>query len=178
MIDSDQGWDSKVIPEMLKLNKMFLTGAVPGRKAEETYALKINTNADGTPKVNEQGLIECASNGVAFALIKREVFELLKEKKYSHHDVYPYFQHKYTEYDHYGEDTYFVNKWLDMGNVWIYPDITFTHGPITANYHNFLCRQPGGSESETPLEDISKKSNGLRLNQPSFHNNNQKELQT
>jgi hypothetical protein len=147
MIDSDQGWESKAVVDMLRLDKMVLTGAVPGRKAEETYALKIKTNEDRTPKVNDEGLIECSSNGVAFGMMKREVFDLLKTEKYSRHEVYPYFQHKYTETDHYGEDTYFINECKQIMNVWIYPDITFTHGPITANYHDFLCRQPGGSDT-------------------------------
>jgi len=157
MIDSDQGWDSKAVPAMLKLDKDFITGAVPARKVTEEYALKINTNTDRTPKVNHEGLIECTSNGVAFAMIKRCVFEKLKTTKFYKSEVYPYFQHRYYEDGgHYGEDTYFIKNWTKLGDLWIYPDITFTHGPITANYHEFLCRQPGGSEDESL-------SNGLRI---------------
>lgn len=146
MIDSDQGWDPKAPLEMLKTGKGFVTGAVPARKVEETYAIKINVDENRRAIVKD-GLIECASNGVAFALIQRGVFEHIKNLNPSKHDPYPFFQHRYFDNgNHYGEDTYFVNEWLKHGNVWIYPDITFSHGPITANYHEFLLRQPGGSE--------------------------------
>lgn len=142
MIDSDQGWNPFVIPKMLDMNQPFITGAVPGRKVEETYALEICLNQDKSPVQNEQNLIKAAHNGVAFALVKREVFERIKDETLYRQDVYPYFQHVYTkEGDHYGEDTYFVKTWQDIGgDVWIYPDITFTHGPITANYQEYLLR--------------------------------------
>jgi hypothetical protein len=158
MIDSDQGWDPKAPFEMLKTGKEFITGAVPGRKTEETYAIKINVD-ENRRAVVEDGLISCASNGVAFALIEREVFKVIEHNKPSVHTPYPFFQHRYFENgDHYGEDTYFVNEWLKVGGkVWIYPDITFSHGPITANYHKFLCRQPGGSEHvKEPTKDDTK----------------------
>ncbi len=147
MIDADQGWEPEKVIKMLKLDKMFLTGAVPGRIKEETYAIKIYTNPDQTPKVNEEGLIRCKSNGVAFAMIKREVFETIRNIRKYPHDVYPYFQHYYGENgDHLGEDTFFVSHWENVDEVWIYPDITFNHGPITANYHEFLLRQPQPKE--------------------------------
>lgn len=147
MIDSDQGWEPEKVLKMFFKDKEFLTGAVPGRKAEETYALKIHTNENRTPFVKD-GLIKCAMNGVAFAMIKRSVFEKIKEKGTYKQEVYPFFQHKYYENgDHYGEDNFFTKSWLDIGGeVWIYPDITFKHGPIEANYHEFLLRQPGGSK--------------------------------
>ena len=159
MIDADQGWEAKAVPEMLKLNKDFITGAVPARKVEEEYALKINTNRDRTPKVNYEGLIECSTNGVAFAMIERSVFGKIKAKEFYKSKVYPYFQHRYYENgDHYGEDTYFVKSWTELGELWIYSDITFKHGPIEANYHEFLCKQPGGSS------DPNKAVEGLRIN--------------
>jgi hypothetical protein len=143
MIDSDQGWDFDAPLKMLRMNREFITGAVPARKVEETYALKIHVNENRTPVVDDEGMISCAMNGVAFALIERSVFEKVKEKSPSAHSPYPYFQHRYFENgDHYGEDNFFTKSWLDIGKVWIYPNITFIHGPITANYHEFLIRQP------------------------------------
>lgn len=146
MVDSDQGWDHTAPYRMLKEGKEVVTGAVPARKTEETYALTIHTNEDRTPFVQD-GLIKCATNGVAFALIQRYVFDKIKCEKPSKHEVYPFFQHRYFDNgDHYGEDTFFVKTWSEYGDVWISPDITFTHGPITANYHEFLCRQPKPEE--------------------------------
>lgn len=145
MVDADQGWDETAPRKMLSYNREFMTGAVPGRKAEETYALKIQVNRNMTPKVDSEGLLYCDTNGVAFAVIERGVFEKIKEyKKYYNQPVYPYFQHRYYENgDHYGEDAFFIKSWKDAGgDVWIYPNITFTHGPITANYHEFLLKQP------------------------------------
>jgi hypothetical protein len=143
MIDSDQGWDFDAPFKMLRMNRQFITGAVPARKSVETYALTIHVNEDRTPVVDDDGMISCATNGVAFALIERSVFEQIKEKNPSVHNPYPYFQHRYFDNGgHYGEDMFFTKSWTDIGKMWIYPDITFTHGPITANYHEFLIRQP------------------------------------
>jgi len=142
MIDADQGWDYDAPLKMLRMNRKFITGAVPGRQTLETYALTIETNDDMTPKVDDQGMIYCATNGVAFALIERCVFDEIKTVTL--HEVCPYFQHRYFDNgDHYGEDMFFTKSWKDTGgDLWIYPDITFVHGPITANYHKFLINQP------------------------------------
>ena len=71
------------------------------------------------------------------------MFETIKDKNPYNHEVYPYFQHKYYENgDHYGEDTYFIKTWLESGDVWIYPNITFNHGGVIGNYHEFLLKQP------------------------------------
>ena len=144
MIDADQGWTPEAVPKMLKLDKDVLTGAVISRKPnEEIYALKIHTNTDRTPLVNNEGLIDCASNGVAFAMIKREVFEKIKETKEYKNNVYPFFQHVYYQSGgELGEDTYFINEWNKLGKTWIYPDITFIHGTNEGNYHEYLLKQP------------------------------------
>ena len=162
MVDSDEGWDATAVIEMLKLDKEFITGAVPSRKpGAEEYALKIYTNKDRTPSVNEEGLIYCGMNGVAFAIIKRIVFEKIAENDpYLLTDVYPYFQHAYTKNgDHYGEDNFFVKNWINLGrSLWIYPNITFKHGNVTGNYHEFLLRQP------KPMEDCMNRINEEKTN--------------
>ena len=144
MIDADQGWTPEAVPNMLSLDKDCLTAAVISRKPNaEEYAIKIDTNQDMTPLVNDQGLIKCSSNGVAFAMIKREVFETIKADNPYNQSVYPYFQHFYgKDGSHYGEDTYFINEWNKIGETWIYPDITFKHGTNEGNYHEFLLKQP------------------------------------
>lgn len=169
MCDSDQGFEQDKVFDMLDLDLDFLTGAVVGRKPDsEEYAIKINVNSDMTPVVNQQGLISCTMNGVAFALIKREVFGKIATEKPYPHDVYPYFQHIYTEHgDHYGEDTWFVNTWLKSGGeVWIYPNITFNHGGKVGNYHEFLLKQPQPNQpvvqKEKTIEDIIKEASEKR----------------
>ena len=153
MIDSDQGWEAKAVLEMLRLDKDFITGAVPARKhGFEEYAIKIATNADRTPRVNNEGLIYCDSNGVAFGMIKRKVFEEIKAQNLYNSEVYPYFQHVYyKDGGHYGEDTFFVKSWRDIGEVWIYPNITFNHGGVIGNYHEFLLKQPQPAGKEMQL---------------------------
>ena len=144
MIDSDQGWTPAAVPKMLDFNKDFITGAVVSRKPNcEEYALTIKTDEYRIPIVDSDGLLQCGANGVAFALIKRKVFEDIKNVNPSSHNPYPYFQHKYFDNgDHYGEDTYFVKQWQGIGDVYLYPDITFKHGTNEANYHKFLLNCP------------------------------------
>lgn len=150
MIDSDQGWTPEAVPSMMKLKKDFITGAVVSRKPNcEEYAFKIYTNQNRNPRVTNEGLLECETNGVAFGMMSRNVFETLKSREPSRHDIYPFFQHKYYDNgDHYGEDTYFIKQWKKYGKVWLYPNITFHHGTNVGNYHEFLMKQPGGATHE------------------------------
>jgi hypothetical protein len=50
-----------------------------------------------------------------------------------------------------GEDAGFHRRWREAGGeIWLVPDLTITHWdgdkPYPGNYHEFLLRQPGGSE--------------------------------
>lgn len=156
MVDGDQGWPAMAVLQLLDFKKEFITGAVPNRKPQEEYAFKIFVHPDKTPIVYERSLLRCETNGVAFALIKREVFEKIKSLRPYKQPVYPFFQHYYSVVgDHYGEDAFFVKTWRDIGGeVWMYPDITFEHGPIKANYHEYLCRQPKPKYIDRSIEAI------------------------
>jgi hypothetical protein len=55
----------------------------------------------------------------------------------------------------YGEDYAFCRNWTDLGDkVWIIPDLDITHWlgdvPYVGNFHQFLLRCDGGSESDHP----------------------------
>jgi hypothetical protein len=62
----------------------------------------------------------------------------------------------------YGEDYAFSRNWLaKCGEIWIVPDINLTHwsraertdgeyNSYPGNFHKYLMRQEGGSESEAP----------------------------
>lgn len=150
MIDSDQGWDSKAVYEMIKKDKEFIAGAVPIKDPNcENYALKIYTKSDGVPLI-EDGLIPCERVGCAFSLIKRSVFGKLfflekKEMGYS-----SYFEETYdSDGRFWGEDLTFCKRWKKSGgSIYIYPDIDFIHvgkKEWKGNYFDYLCSQPGGS---------------------------------
>jgi len=66
------------------------------------------------------------------------------------------FNHGVHDRTWYGEDYSFSLNWRKIGGeLWIVPDLDLDHyakdGKVyKGNYHRFLLRQPGGSESETP----------------------------
>ena len=55
-----------------------------------------------------------------------------------------------------GEDYACCRRWTEIGEkLWIVPDIDVTHWqketPYRGNFHKYLLRQPGGSESANPI---------------------------
>lgn len=53
----------------------------------------------------------------------------------------------------YGEDYAFSKRWVDLGGkIWAVPDLNLDHHSADAvfkgNFHQFMLRQPGGSEAQ------------------------------
>ena len=66
------------------------------------------------------------------------------------------FNHGVHEGVWYGEDYAMSRRWNAMGGqIWIIPDLDLTHWDkeksFPGNFHQFLLRQPGGSESDNPV---------------------------
>ncbi len=167
-LDSDMGWDLDGMLRILMRESELIVGAgYPCKNNWDFYSCLINTNEDGTPKVNERGLIE-ANGGIVptgFMKIRREVFDILDLKYPDNYYVgvvneeevktMNYFGHLFEEHVPYGEDTSFCVRCSRAGiPLMVEPNVTIRHYGIAAregNYHEYLMRQPGGSEEGNPM---------------------------
>ena len=166
-IDSDVGFDASAVLRILSRPEKIVAGIYPLKKDEMEYPVRLKTE-DGVP-VGRDGLIEGELLPTGFMRIKRVVFERMAE-------AYP--QLKYEEnvvrvrgsgvnggYDFFNmgsdqerkrwttEDYAFCQRWRDIGGqLWVYPDIDFTHvgrKGYKGNLHNHLIAQPGSSLERT-----------------------------
>ena len=169
-LDDDISWDAK---EALKLAEMpdgIVAGIYPMKRDKEDYPAVILSDAKGFPVVRPDGCIAASQVPTGFLRIKRQVIEKMCEwyadRKYSvvtdgeitdgYVDLFPQGLHG----DRWvGEDYAFCRLWnaIPGAQIWIVPDIDFSHyagdREFKGNYHQFLCRRPGGSSADpTPID--------------------------
>lgn len=167
-IDADMGFEAEGVLNILKFDREIVAGVYPFKTDEEGYPARIICNADKTPKVDPvTGLIEMDGCATGFMRIQRKVFEELSEKgipktvqEYDK-DMKPcnsylnFFDCEQVGDRWWGEDYNFCRKWTEIGGkIWCYPNINFSHVGTKAwlgNYHEFLIRQPGGSNQKQEI---------------------------
>lgn len=171
-IDSDVGFDASAVLKILEREEEIVAGIYPLKEIKEGYPVEVKT-IDGRP-IGRDGLIEADFLPAGFMRIKRGVFYHLMgrypELKYNKNviridgsgveDAYDYFNMGVNGdgQQYRTEDFAFCKRWRDIGGqLWVYPDVQFEHvGKIAhhGNYHQFLLKQPGGSEQ--PPYDLRK----------------------
>jgi hypothetical protein len=133
-IDSDQGWDPKVIERIVR-DPHLVVCALPPKKTDER-----DFHMGGLTGKIEGHLFEGKWAGTGLMRIKREVFAMIDAR---HPDLKelmkpkggipgwphtPYFQTGNTKYGKMGEDVFFCNLVRDVGEfIWIDSDVNFTH---------------------------------------------------
>jgi hypothetical protein len=130
-IDSDQGWDSKVIERIVR-DPHAVVAACPPKKSDE-----VGFHSDGLTGVIEGHLFQSLYAGTGLMRIKREVFGRIEKAHPDLKDLMkgiypwphmPYFQTGNTKYGKVGEDVYFCLMLREMGEyVWIDSDVDFRH---------------------------------------------------
>lgn len=156
-IDSDESWDFQSLLNILKADVDVVGAAYPVKNNWENYGVTIHVNEDGTPQVNEAGLIRAEKVPTGFMKIHRRVFEKLQAANPDdwywvgeNKRVYNHFGHLTINHIRYGEDISFNIRWQRIGGqVWLEPRCSMGHYGAQGwfgNYHEYLMRQPGGSE--------------------------------
>ena len=116
----------------------------------------IVTHDDGTPACRADGLIEAHSVPAGFLKLTRKAVnrfmrewpELVYDEPC--HPSIDLFNHGASGGTWYGEDYAFARRWREKcGKIWLVPDLQIDHNTkdqvFPGHYHNFLCRQSGGS---------------------------------
>lgn len=160
-IDSDEGWDLEGFLRVIKADADIVGAAYPVKNNWEQYGVTIHTNSDLTPRVREDGLIHAEKVPTGFMKISRKVFEVLKDKYPDNwywdmgggnmRRIWNHFGHILENHIVYGEDISFGRRWLATGGeIFIEPRVKMSHLGVQewkGEYHDFLCRQPGGSRA-------------------------------
>jgi hypothetical protein len=156
-LDYDLEWGPKSLLDLIETEGDVIAGTYRCKVPEEQYMGAVYSNEDGTPIVRADGCIKASVAPAGFLKITTEAIdkfmgaypELCYGPRYRQNvDL---FNHGVHERLWWGEDYAFCRRYREKcGDVWIKPDITFTHWmgekAYKGNFHEFLLRQPGGSK--------------------------------
>jgi hypothetical protein len=156
-IDHDLSWRPGDLLKLIETDGDVVAGTYRFKGDPEEYMGAIFPNLEGTPVVREDGCIKAHSVPAGFLKITRlgvnkfinAYPELTYGEKCSPHiDLFNHGVHDHTWY---GEDYSFSRRWREKcGDIWLIPDLQLNHHLPTkeypGNFHQFMLRQPGGSE--------------------------------
>lgn len=162
-IDHDVSWREGDLLKLLETEGGLVAGTYRFKFDEESYMGRINANSSGIPITRYDGAIEAEVGPAGFLKVERSAISKLMrnfpELCYGdpiapHFDL---FNHGAYKGSWWGEDYACCRRWTEIGEkFWIVPDLDITHWsgktPYHGNFHKFLMRQPGGSESENPCQ--------------------------
>lgn len=156
-IDHDISWDAGNLLKLIETEGDVVAGFYRFKKPEVEYMGQLIASDDGTPIVRKDGALLAHSAPAGFLKITKDCvnkfMRAYPELCYGPDqfalsvDLFNHGAHKGVWY---GEDYAFTRNWRDCGGqVWIVPDMNINHHTtkevFEGNYHQFLLKQPGGS---------------------------------
>lgn len=159
-IDDDLSWRPEDLLKLIETDAECAAGTYRFKKEPEEYMGAVVTKDDGTPVVRADGCIEAHSIPAGFLKVTRDGVNrfmrewpelLYGEACAPHVDL---FNHGANAGVWWGEDYAFARRWREKcGKIWLVPDMQLDHHTADAvylgNFHQFLLRQPGGSEDKS-----------------------------
>jgi hypothetical protein len=137
-IDSDIGWEPKIVKKLIDKDEDFVGGVYPSR-VKNQFVFRPKFNADGFLYKNEKDLIEMEYIPAGFMLLTQNVFKVMREKypelyfepKHKDEDSkkgYAFFNTELWEGEFWGEDYIFCKRARDAGiRIWVDPFLKFDH---------------------------------------------------
>ncbi len=162
-IDHDVSWKPGDLLKVLETEGGLVAGTYRFKKDEEVYMGGIKSGLGNRPVVRESdGALAAETAPAGFLKIERWAVSKLMEKFpelcYGEHCAphFDLFNHGAYKNRWWGEDYACCRRWTEIGeDFWIVPDIDVTHWadktPYPGNFHKYLMRQPGGSDSDSPV---------------------------
>ena len=155
-IDHDLSWQPDALLRLLEIEDEVVSGTYRFKKEPEEYMGALVTTDDGMPIVRADGCVEAHSIPAGMLKITREgvnSFMAAWPELCFGEACAPFvdlFNHGAHGNVWYGEDYAFARRWREKcGKIWLVPNLQIDHHtkdqPYPGHYHNFLCRQPGGS---------------------------------
>jgi hypothetical protein len=137
-IDADTNFNADDVFRLLAFadRKDIVAGISATRKKQKVYYSTLDQDEDGNIVMDKMGLVRVLRAGTGFMMIKREVFEKLRDvhpewKFYDPNtdkDMYSFFDFKSTPEGYVGEDYLFCDRAREQGfTVWVDPTIKLGH---------------------------------------------------
>ena len=161
-IDHDMQWDPQDLLTLIETEGDCVAGTYRFKWEPEEYMGSLLPDVHGRPQVRSDGAVLAHCVPAGFLKFTREGISrfMFKHPELLYIDegtlTVDLFNHGVHEGVWYGEDYAMSRRWNAMGGqIWILPKLNLTHWDreksFPGNYHNFLLRQPGGSESANPV---------------------------
>lgn len=160
-LDYDLEWPAEDLLKLIETPGDVIAGTYRCKIPEEQYMGTVYSGPNGRPIVRDDGCIQAHVAPAGFLKVTKEAIEafmgafpeLCYGPKY--HASVDLFNHGAHQGLWWGEDYAFCRRWNEKcGQLWIKPDLSLTHWmgetPYPGNFHQYLLRQPGGSESDCP----------------------------
>lgn len=161
-IDHDLSFPPDALLRLIETEGGVVAGTYRFKREPEEYMGALQPDIHGRPQVRADGCVKAHCIPAGFLKVTRDAVgrfmlaypELMYlEKGILTVDLFNHGAHKGVWY---GEDYAFSRNWLATGGeIWVIPDLDITHhSPDTdypGNFHRYLQRQEGGSESENPV---------------------------
>lgn len=162
-IDQDVAWDPQDMVTLIQTEGDVVAGTYRCKIDEEQYMGVLETDDNQRPIVRESdGALKTKLAPAGFLKITKEAVdrfmvaypELCYGPQY--HLSVDIFNHGVHNRVWWGEDYSFTRRWVDKcGDLWTVPNLNIDHHTkdkiYRGNLHEFLLRQPGGSNA--PKED-------------------------
>jgi len=151
-IDDDMAWQPELIGRMIELDRDIL--GVPYRQKEHNHIYTMRTPGDLEKSADNDALINVHDIATGLLLIKKRVFEVLKDKAdvvidhQTKKEIYMFFRHCIVEdkivqpdggHSYMSEDLYFCRQAREAGfQIWSYVDAETAHIGTTSFRGNYV----------------------------------------
>lgn len=162
-LDHDVSFRPEDLVKLIKAPGDVVAGTYRFKKVEEEYMGALVDVEDHRPIVREDGCIKADRVPAGFLKITRAAVEKFKRcfphlifKDRDGFESVDLFNHGAHDGLWYGEDYAFCRNWVSIGGeIWLVPDLNIDHhhGEVAyrGNFHEFMLRQPGGSNEHQQL---------------------------
>ena len=155
-IDHDLSWRPQDLLKLIETPGDVVAGTYRFKQEPEEYMGSLMADVNGKPQVRSDGALLAHCVPAGFLKITREAINKFMfhfpELQYLEEgtltvDLFNHGVHKGVWW---GEDYAFSRNWNEKcGQIWIVPDLNIDHHlkdvPYKGNFHEYLLRQPGGS---------------------------------
>lgn len=158
-IDHDMSWRPQDLVSLIKSKDDVAAGLYRFKKPEIEYMGVVCCSPDGRPVVRADGSIAGEKVPAGFLKVTRNAvrrfMRAYPELVYGDAEKpsVDLFNHGAFEGVWYGEDYAFSRRWRAIGEIAVLPDLDLTHHTkdeaYPGNFHEFLTRQPGGSNEHS-----------------------------
>jgi hypothetical protein len=163
-LDSDVSWDPPDLATLLETDGDVVAGTYRFKQNVEEY---MGHFPDDGIRVRKDGCIRMRHVPAGFLKVTRRAVNIFMEaypelaygeQCHPHIDL---FNHGAYKRAWFGEDFAFSRNWTSAGGeIWLIPNLNLNHHgedvEYMGNFHNFMLRQPGGSESENPIPLVDR----------------------